>query len=117
MGRGESSRALGDPEGARKAWLKDAQEAEKKIWKSLSEASKRHDRNCINTNTATREHASRLGKTGRIFRELLGTRRANGKEIITTGEGEDREHLYTADTVHRVFSGHFDKHFGAGRKK
>ena len=63
-----------------------------------------------------REHARRLRKTGRIFRELLGARRANGKEILTIGEGDDRDHLYTADTVHRAFSDHFDRHFGEGRK-
>ena len=51
-----------------------------------------------------------------VFRELLGSRRANGKEILTIGEGENKEYLYTADTVHRDLSGHFDKHFDAGRK-
>ena len=113
----DSRRAAGDPRGAREAWPTDSQEAEKRIRRGLSEASKRHQRTCINNNTAAREHARRLGKTGRIFRELLGSRRANGKEILTPGEGESKEHLYTADTVHRAFSGHFDRHFGAGRKK
>ena len=104
------------PKGARKAWLKDAQEAEKRIRYALNEASKRHDRACINNHTAAREHARRLGKTGRIFRELLGARRANGKDILAIGEGGDKDHLYTADTVHRAFSGHFDKHFGQEEK-
>ena len=27
------------------------------------------------------------------------------------------ECLYTTDTMHRALPGHFDKHFGAGRKK
>ena len=108
-----NAKASRDPKGARKAWLKDAQEAEKKIRYALGESSKRHARACINTRTAAREHARRLGQTGRIFRELLGARRANGKAILTIGGGDDRDHLYTADTVHRAFSGHFDKHFAA----
>ena len=75
----ERDRALKDPIGARNAWLKDTREAQKKIRYALSEASKRHDRACINSNTTAREHAHRLGRTGRIFRELLGARRANRK--------------------------------------
>ena len=55
------------------------EEAAKKIRYTLGEASKRHARACINNHAAAREHARRLGKTGRIFRELLGARRANGK--------------------------------------
>ena len=102
-----SSEASRDPKGARKAWLKDAQEAEKKFRYALSVALKKHDCACIN-HTAARERARRPGKTGRIFRELLDTRRANGKDILTTGEGADRDHPCTADTMHRDFSGHFD---------
>ena len=71
----------------------------------------------MNKHTATREKARRLGKTGQIFRELLGFRRGNGKEILTIGEGDEKQYLYTADTVHNALSKHFDKHFGAGRKK
>ena len=51
------------------------------------------------------------------FRELRDARRANGMEIFTIEGGDTREHLYTVDTVCRDFSGHFDKHFKAGRKK
>ena len=103
--------SIEEPQGARKAWLNNARAAEKKIREALSEASKRHDR------TTAREHARRLGNTGRIIRELLGARRANEKEILTIGGGKAREHLYIAYTVHRDFSGHFDKHFVAGSKK
>ena len=46
----------------------------------------------------------------------MGVRRANRKEILTAGDGGATDHLYTAGTVHRAFSGHFDKHSGAGRK-
>ena len=63
-----------------------------------------------------RERARRLGQTGRVFRELLGARRANGKEILTLGDGGEKKFLYTAEEVHKAFSGHFDKHFGAGGK-
>ena len=113
----ERGRAFKDSIGAQKAWLKDTREAQNKIRYALSKASKRHDRACIHSNTTGREHASRLDRTGRIFRELLGTRRANRKEILTIGGGDVKEQLYTVDTVHRAFSGHFDKHFGAERKK
>ena len=102
--RGTKSVARGHPRGG------------KRIRYALGEASKRHGQACINNHAAAREHARRFGKTGRIFRELLGARRANGKGILTIGEGADRGHLYTANTVHRAFSGHFDIHFGAGRK-
>ena len=74
-----SGTARRDPKDAKEAWLRDAQAAETKIRRALGEASKRHARSCINSHTATREKAWRLGKAGRIFRELLGSRRANGK--------------------------------------
>ncbi len=109
--------ATRDPKGAKEAWLRDAGDAEKKIRRALGESARRHSRSCVNKHTATREKARRLGQTGQIFRELLGSKRANGKEILTIGEGKDKQYLYTADTVHRALSGHFDKHFGAGRKK
>ena len=78
---------------------------------------KRHDRTCVNSRSATKEQARRLGKAGRIFRELLGSRHTNGKEILTIGEGKNKEYICTADTVHRALSGLFDKHFRAGRTK
>ena len=84
------------------------------IRRALGGASKRHDRTCIINNTTAREHARRLSTTGRVFRELLGARRANGKEIVTTAREDDaRKHLHIAGTVHMAFPGHFDKHFGA----
>ena len=112
-----SNTARGNPKETNEAWLRDAQAAGTKIRRALGEVSKRHARSCINNHTVTREKARRLGKTGRIFRELLGSHRTNRKEILTTGEGDNKEYLYTADTVHKALSDHFDKHSGAGRKK
>ena len=83
--------------GGGKAWLQDTKEAETKIWLALEEASKRHERGYINNRTIARDHARRLGETGRIFRELLGAIRVNGKEILTTGEGNEKDFLYTAE--------------------
>ena len=54
------------------------------------------------------------GKHGGSLGSSLGAKRANGKEILTTGEGAEQEFIYTAQTVHRAFSSHFNKHFGEG---
>ena len=88
-----------------------------KLRRALGEASKAYGRVCVNSRSAAREQDRRLGMTGRIFRELLGSRRKSGKEILTIGEGGNKDYLYTADAVHRALSGHFDKHFGVERKK
>ena len=105
-----------NPKGAKAAWVVNVGTAQTKLRCALGEASKTHDRLCVNSRSATREQARRLGRTGRVFMELLGSRRTNGTEILAIGEGGNKEYLYTADTVHRALSGCFDKHLGAGRK-
>jgi len=82
---------------AQTAWGKEAEEAKKRIRKELGVATKEYDRECQNHRAGVRERARRLGQTGRIFRELLGARRANGKEILTLGEGDNKKFLYTAE--------------------
>ena len=54
------------------------------------------------------------GKHGGSLGSSLGAKRANGKEILTIGEDTEKDCVYTAETVHRAFSGHFNKHFGEG---
>ncbi len=113
----DDARALLAPKAAKDDWASVAEEKIMELRRELSAATKEYDRARINHRTAVREKARRLGETGQIFRELLGAKRANGKEILTIGEGADTEFLYKAESVHRAFSGHFNKHFGAGRKK
>ena len=86
-----------------------------KIRKTLGVAKKEYDRECKTHRAGVRERVRRLGQTGRVFRELFRVQRANDKEILTTGEGNEKEFLYTAETVHIAFSGQFNNNFGAGR--
>ena len=81
--------------GTRGTWLEAAAAAVTPIRRALGEASKRHERSCMNNRAAAREQARRLGETGTIFRELLSPACKRGR-ILTTGEGSDTKFLYTA---------------------
>ena len=62
---------------AKNAWGKGVAIAVTKIRKELGVATKEYDRECKHHIAGVRERARRLGQTGRIFRGLLGARRAN----------------------------------------
>ena len=85
-----------------------------KIRKALNVATKEYDRECKTHRAGVRERVRRLEQMSRVFRELLRARRANGKELLIIGEGSEKEFLYTAEIVHKAFSGHFNKHLEPG---
>ena len=113
----DNARARLRPQAAKNTWELGTIKAATTIRKALGIATKEYDRARTTRRAEIREKTRRLGKAGRIFREIMGARRANGKEIMTIGEGAEKELFYTAETVHRASSNHFNKHFGAGRKK
>ena len=78
-----------DPQAAKDAWLREAAVAGAAIWRALGEAIKQHDGVCATFQAAVREEARRLGKTDRVCKELLGTRRANGNDVLIMGEGSE----------------------------
>ena len=87
--RGREKRPQGGV-GIHEAWLGKVGAAETKIRRALDKASKRYGHTCVNNRSAIREQAWRLWKTGRNFRELLSSRSAGGKEILTIGEGKNK---------------------------
>ena len=88
--------ALPGPQAAKGAWEHEVALAEMKIRKALGVATKEYGRACVTNRVKVRERIRRLGKTGRVFRGLLCVRRANGKEILTIGEGSEKQFLSIA---------------------
>ena len=73
------------------------QKPRKYIREVFGAATKEYDRARTTHRVEVREKALRvrLGKPGQISRKILEAKRANGKEILTTGEGVEREFLFT----------------------
>ena len=64
-----------------------------KCRRALRVAAKQYEREYVNTAPAARERARSLGQAGGIFRELLGSREANGEEILAIDRRRNRHRV------------------------